>query len=180
MTNNHHQNALALTRAIYDANNAGKELFRPIKELFDQRQAMSKINMSFSSQWHGYFHSYRNSVKMSPAIPKPIFNSKNSPLRATSMNNHSLKHQLELLHMLQKYQIELQQALSGVSHAYEARISQLGSAGLNKEQYESLVKHALEPTQDKLKRLIQHIEGNDVVHTKRIISRTESYLSGIR
>lgn len=162
----------ALAKAIRDANNAGQTLFRPIKQLFGQVEGIPRPYVWFSPYWYSYIHSYQHSITVSPAI--------HTTTGTRRMNQHSLKHQLELLHLLQKYLLELQQAFAGVSRAYEVRVQQLSEAGLSKEQYDSLVKDALQPTQDKIKKLIQHIESHDVNHARKLIKATEEYMSKLR
>jgi hypothetical protein len=114
----------ALAKAIRDADNAGKTLFRPIKQLFGQVEGVPKPFVWFSPNWYGYIHSYQNSITVIPAV--------NITTGTRHMSQNSLKHQVELLHLLQKYLLELQQAFAGVSRAYEFRIQQLGEAGLSK------------------------------------------------
>ena len=162
----------ALANAIRDANDAGQTLFRPIKQLFGQVKGIPKPYVWFSPNWYSYSHSYKSSITVTPAIQ--------TTTGTRRMNQHSLENQLELLHLLQKYLLELQQAFAGVSRAYEVRVQQLSEAGLSKEQYNSLVKDGLQPTQYKIKQLIQHIESHDANHTRKLIRATEDYMSKLR
>jgi hypothetical protein len=89
----------------------------------------------------------------------------------------SFAHQTQLLSELKTFLGQFQQRLESVSNSYRNKIELLHDEGeLMDETYRDFVQEQLEPTQDLIKKLIEHIEYNDIPAVQKAINDIEPFL----
>lgn len=82
----------------------------------------------------------------------------------------SLAHQIELLENLKSYLMEFQERLIGVSANYERKLDNLYSeGGMIDEFHARYMENAVVPVQEKIRELVDQIEGNDLPAVRQLI-----------
>lgn len=94
----------------------------------------------------------------------------------SSMSATSFSHQIELLQNLKQYLGDFQERLLGVSANYQRKVDELHGAGMMDETYARYVENELAQTQDLIRRLVEHIDANDIPKVESEISYLEQKL----
>lgn len=131
----------------------------------------------------GYKDGFRDRVRTLQTTPAETAtssthrNRQNQPANGGSMSHStSFRHQVELLQGLKQYLSDFQERLLGVSSNYQRKLDELHSAGLMDETYKRYVERELAETQAMIKRLVDHIDANDIPTVERETSYLEQKL----
>ena len=134
---------------------------------FDNRDAQFRT---------GYVEGFKDKVRVVQTAPAQTTTSNVSTPNGGGMASTSFSHQIELLLQLKQYLGDFQDRLLGVSANYQRKVDALHGAGMMDETYARYVEIELAQTQDLIKRLVDHIDANDIPKVESEISYLEQKL----
>jgi hypothetical protein len=92
------------------------------------------------------------------------------------MASTNYAYQIDLLNQLKSFLGQFQERLKIESNNYKNKVDELHGEGLMDETYRDFVEQQLEPTRDQLKKLIEHIENEDIPAVEKAIRDIEPFL----
>ncbi len=178
MLENDYQEAYDIGKADGQSKNkrlavhAFKQLFKPGTWL---PGAESRLQQAYSGYEDGFKDAVRFiNVQAAPQAAPSASNSNTHP--TNSSMSTSYRTQTELQQNLKSWLHKLTEHLDSVSKSYIQKVEQLHSEGMMDETHRDYVQNYLDPTRDRINRLIQHIEAQDIPAIEQEIRRLEERL----
>jgi hypothetical protein len=150
-----------------------KQLFRPGTWL---PGAESRLKQAFSGYEAGFQDAIRV-VNVQPAASSTP--SSSTPTTASTMTN-TYAYQNELQNNLKGWLHRLTEHLDSVAKQYVQKVEQLHAEGMMDETYQDYVRDYLDPTRERITRLIQHIEAQDIPRIEQEMRFLEDAAAGGR
>lgn len=150
-----------------------KQLFKPGTWL---PGAESRLQQSFS----GYEAGFQDAVRVINVQPAASTTQPSiRPNTASTMIN-DFNYQAELQKNLKDWLQRLTEHLDSVAKQYVQKIEQLHAKGMFLQTYQEYVRDYLDPTRDRIARLIQHIEAQDIPRIEQEMRFLEDAAAGGR
>ena len=128
----------------------------------------------------GYEKGFQDAIRVVNVQPAASSTSSSTtPTTASTMTN-TYAYQNELQNNLKGWLHRLTEHLDSVAKQYVQKVEQLHAEGMMDETFQDYVRDYLDPTRDRITRLIQHIEAQDIPRIEQEMRFLEDAAAGGR
>jgi hypothetical protein len=157
---------------------------RPFKLAMKAFSRLSTIFLDSHSKqlMQGYEEGFKDAIRVVNVQPtassSPI--SKTPPSTSASTMKNAFAFQAELQNNLKGWLHRLTEHLDSVAKQYVQKVEQLHAEGMMDETYQDYIRDYLDPTRERISRLIQHIEAQDIPRIEQEMRFLEDAAAGGR